>query len=87
MWQDTDIESSSGSWCIPETYEWEGRDFAQYPEDYCLTGDPEYDPPECYELGFNPQYETNDSSVVGLYEKKQVRISMSRSKSPANTMK
>lgn len=62
-----DTGFSSGSWCIPEAYQWEGRSFAQYPEDYCLTGGPAYDPPECYDFNPRPTYAKNDSCMVDLY--------------------
>lgn len=53
-----------------ESQEWEGSDILKYPTDYCSTGDPEYDGPECFEEGFDQlAIEAGDERMTSLYEK------------------
>ncbi|EZF10209.1 hypothetical protein H112_08421 [Trichophyton rubrum D6] len=61
---------SGDSWCMIESQEWEGSDILKYPTDYCSTGDPEYDGPECFEEGFDQlAIEAGDERMTSLYEK------------------
>ncbi|EFE31902.1 uncharacterized protein ARB_01155 [Trichophyton benhamiae CBS 112371] len=61
---------SGDSWCMIESQEWEGSDILKYPTDYCSTGDPEYDGPECFEKGFDQlAIEAGDERMTSLYEK------------------
>ncbi|GBF63438.1 LysM domain-containing protein [Trichophyton mentagrophytes] len=61
---------SGDSWCMIESQEWQGSDILKYPIDYCSTGDPEYDGPECFEEGFDQlAIQADDERMTSLYEK------------------
>lgn len=71
----------SDSWCMIESQEWQGSDILKYPIDYCSTGDPEYDGPECFEEGFDQlAIEAGDERMTSLYEKDLVGRMLWRAK-------
>ncbi|KAF9888496.1 hypothetical protein FE257_008603 [Aspergillus nanangensis] len=57
------------TWCMLASQDWEGSDIRKYPSDYCASGDPEFDGPECFEEGFD-QYavDPEDTRMSNLYD-------------------
>lgn len=69
MSNSADRTANRDSWCMLESQEWEGSDIRKYPADYCASGDPEFDGPECFEEGFDQfAVDPEDTRMSNLYD-------------------
>lgn len=57
-----------------ESQDWEGSDITKYSQDYCDSGDPEYDDPICFDPEFDMlAIQPEDERMTNLYDHELVR--------------